>query len=81
MPINQSLLALACGDSYGNYFEMMGLQGATFDIKKLSNKPVEVNITDDTKMATILFKHYIKHKTIHVEKLSEKYRVWARTDG
>jgi len=81
MPINQSLLALACGDSYGSYFEMMGLQGAKFDIDKLPNKSVEVNITDDTKMATILLKHYIKHKIIHVEKLSDEYRVWARTDG
>jgi len=79
--INYSLLALACGDSYGSYFEMMGLQGAIFDIKKLSNKPVEVNITDDTKMATILLKHYIKYRTIHIEKLSEEYRMWARIDG
>ena len=81
MAINQSLLALACGDSYGSYFEMAGLQGVIFDIQKLPNKSVDINITDDTKMATILLKHYIKHKTIHIEKLSEEYRVWARTDG
>lgn len=28
---NNSLLALACGDSYGAYFEMAGLMGDVFD--------------------------------------------------
>jgi len=60
MLVNQSLLALACGDSYGSYFEMDGLIGVTDNIKKLPNKSVTPTITDDTKMAKILLKHYIQ---------------------
>lgn len=81
MPINQSLLALACGDSYGSYFERDGLMGIRYDKKKLPNKSIVPMITDDTKMATILLQHYIKHKNLYIEKLSEEYRVWARTEG
>ncbi len=79
--LNQSLLALACGDSYGSHYEYEGLTGGTFNIKKLPKKPKFPNITDDTKMATILLKHYMKNKTIYPDKLSEEYRVWAREDG
>jgi len=81
MLVNQSLLSLACGDSYGSYFEMMGLLGTKFNLEKLPNKSVAPVITDDTKMATILLKHYAKHKTIYFEKLTEEYRVWARIEG
>lgn len=79
--INKSLLALACGDSYGSYFEMMGLQGVTFDIDKLPNKPVEVKITDDTKMANILLKHYQEYKKIKNNILLKRYRHWAMGEG
>ena len=79
--LNQSLLALACGDSYGSYFKRDGLMGVTYNIEKLPNKSVTPMITDDTKMAMILLKHYITHKNISTEKLSEEYRIWARTDG
>ena len=79
--LSKSLLALACGDSYGSYFEMMGLQGTTFDIEKLPNKPVEIKITDDTKMAIILLKHYRKYKSIKADILFKDYRHWALTDG
>lgn len=37
---NKSLLALACGDSYGAYFEMAGLTGDVFDIESLPNTPI-----------------------------------------
>lgn len=79
--VNKSLLALACGDSYGSYFEMMGLEGTTFDIDKLPNIPVEVKITDDTKMANILFKHYLKYKSIKTDILLDSYKQWAIKDG
>ena len=81
MAINQSLLALACGDSYGSYFEMAGLQGVTFDMQKLPNKSVDINITDDTKMANILLKHYKKHKNIKSTILLKEYRHWAMDEG
>jgi ADP-ribosylglycohydrolase len=57
---NNSLLALACGDSYGSHYEMEGLIGARFEVDKLPSKPLYPNITDDTKMATILLNHYLK---------------------
>lgn len=79
--MNNSLLALACGDSYGSHYECEGLMGITFDINKLPNKPLFPNITDDTKMATILYKHYPKCKTIDVDKLTMEYRNWAKQDG
>ncbi|MBT5934606.1 ADP-ribosylglycohydrolase family protein [Sulfurimonas sp.] len=75
---NQSLLALACGDSYGAYFERDGLMGVTYEIETLPSKPVVPMITDDTKMAMILFKHYIKHKNLFIEKISEEYRLWSK---
>jgi len=78
---NLSLLALACGDSYGSSYEMLGLQGETFDIKKLPNIPPKSSITDDTKMATILLKHYKKYKTIKYNILLNSYKEWAKKDG
>ncbi len=79
--INLSLLALACGDSYGSYYEMAGLRGDTFDIKKLPNMPTQPRITDDTKMATILLKHYKKYKTIKYSMLLKSYQKWAKIEG
>ena len=79
--INSSLLALACGDSYGSYFERDGLYGVTFDIKKLPSKPVEPMITDDTKMANILLKHYEINRKLMLAELLKRYKKWAITDG
>ncbi|MDF1878417.1 ADP-ribosylglycohydrolase family protein [Sulfurimonas sp. SAG-AH-194-C20] len=79
--MNKSLIALACGDSYGSYFEMAGLMGTTFDAKLLPNKPVNVRITDDTKMANILLKHYLKYKKIKPKVLVGEYRHWANLYG
>jgi ADP-ribosylglycohydrolase len=78
---NNSLLALACGDSYGSHYEYEGLCGSKFKISSLPDKPRFQNITDDTKMATILYQHYRKHKTLKVEILTQEYRSWAKRDG
>lgn len=78
---NKSLLSLACGDSYGSYFEMAGLMGDVFDIESLPKVPVAKRITDDTKMAIILLEHYREHKTIEPKILVENYRKWAIKDG
>ena len=75
------MLALACGDSYGSHYEMEGLIGARFEVDKLPSKPLYPNITDDTKMATILLNHYLKYKTIKKEILFSEYKQWAKTDG
>jgi len=79
--MNHSLLGLACGDSYGSYYEMDGLMGVKYDIKQLPNNSATPIITDDTKMAIILLQHYRKYKNIDVEKLYEEYRAWAIIDG
>lgn len=79
--MNNSLLALACGDSYGSHYEYDGLVGCTFDIKKLPNIPVFPNITDDTKMAMILLRHYFQNRTIHTTSLFYEYQNWAIKDG
>ena len=79
--INLSLLALACGDSYGSSYEYEGLCGVTFKIRSLPMKPIAPNITDDTKMATTLLNHYYNNKTINEKKLLEEYRFWANTSG
>ena len=78
---NQSLIALACGDSYGSHYEKDGLVGSKFKISSLPNKPIFQNITDDTKMALILFKHYQKHKKLDLKILKESYRQWAIKEG
>jgi ADP-ribosylglycohydrolase len=78
---NKSLIALACGDSYGSHYEMEGLMGCRYSISSLPNKPLFPNITDDTKMATILLKHYQKYKTIKKEILLNEYKYWAKTEG
>jgi len=79
--INKFLLALACGDSYGSYYEFEGLCGVKFDIKKLPDIPKRVSITDDTKMAIILLKHYLKNKIIDETKLFYEYFTWAKESG
>jgi len=79
--INKSLLALACGDSYGSFYEYEGLCGSKFNIDTLPNKPLKPNITDDTKMSLLLLKHYHKYKTIKQDILLNEYRYWAKTDG
>ena len=76
-----SLTALACGDSYGSYYEEDGLIGCRFNIEKLPNKPITKRVTDDTKMATILLEHYLKYKTIDIKKLTLSYKFWAKEDG
>lgn len=81
LQLDKHLLALACGDSYGSYYEYEGLLGHTFDIKKLPNKPVEKHITDDTKMAMILLKHYKYNKMLIKSELLKDYKTWANTDG
>jgi ADP-ribosylglycohydrolase len=78
---NNSLLALACGDSYGSHYEYEGLCGCKFSISTLPNKPTLKNITDDTKMATLLYQHYKRYNTINVNLLTKEYEIWARTDG
>jgi len=78
---NNSLLALACGDSYGSHYEYEGLCGCKFKLSSLPDKPRFQNITDDTKMATILYRHYKKHHTLRVDILTQEYQSWAKTDG
>lgn len=76
-----SLLALACGDAYGNTYEMEGLFGQTFDKESLPDE-AEIKIyTDDTKMAMILWEHYSNYGTIQEDKLFDTYARWAETDG
>lgn len=80
--INKSLLALACGDSYGSCYESDGLIGCKFDIDELPNKPLNPMLTDDTKMATILLRHYARHnKEINLNILLHEYMIWAKHDG
>jgi ADP-ribosylglycohydrolase len=76
-----SFLALACGDSYGSHFEMEGMMGCQFPLSSLPNVPKFPNITDDTKMATILFKHYTKYKMLKRDILLNEYKYWAKTQG
>ena len=78
---NQSLLALACGDSYGLSYEMEGFIGCKFKIEELPNVPINLYTTDDTAMAMILVKHYHKHKKISVPILRKEYRHWAIEEG
>jgi len=42
---------------------------------------MELHITDDTKMANILLKHYEEDKKIIPEELLNRYSEWAITDG
>ena len=76
-----SLLTLACGDAYGNAYEMEGLIGAKFDKATLPNEAQIKNYTDDTKMVMILWLHYSEYGTIAENKLFEAYAKWAETDG
>jgi len=78
---NNSLIALACGDSYGSHFETEGLYGAKFSINSLPNLPKFPNITDDTIMAKILYNHYLKYKTIKEDILLCEYKYWAKIQG
>ena len=78
---NNSLLALACGDSYGSHYEYEGLCGCKFKISSLPSKPCYQNITDDTKMATILYHHYKKYNSLKVDILNKEYQSWAKRDG
>ena len=79
--MNDSLVALACGDSYGSYFEMEGLMGVKFDINLLPDIPIEKRVTDDTKMATILYKHYNRYKRLETDILFNEYKRWAIDEG
>lgn len=75
------MLTLACGDAYGNAYEMDGLFGETFDKDSLPNQAKIKNYTDDTKMAMILWLHYSDYGTINRDKLFEAYADWAEKDG
>jgi len=76
-----ALLTLACGDAYGNAYEMEGLMGAKFNKSQLPNEAQIKNYTDDTKMAMILWLHYSEYGTIIEDKLFEAYANWAERDG
>ncbi len=76
-----ALLTLACGDAYGNVYEMEGLMGARFDKANLPNEAEIKNYTDDTKMAMILWLHYSEYGTIVEDILFKAYAKWAREDG
>jgi len=78
---DNSLTALACGDSYGSHYELEGLMGCRFNIASLPNKPKYPNITDDTKMASILLNHYKTYKTLKIDILTSQYQKWARLEG
>jgi ADP-ribosylglycohydrolase len=76
-----ALLTLACGDAYGNAYEMDGLIGTKFDKAALPNEAKIKNYTDDTKMAMILWDHYNTYGTIDESRLFEAYAKWAEEDG
>jgi len=78
---SKSLLALACGDSYGSHYEHEGLSGIRPSLLTLPNIPNFPNITDDTKMAIILCNHYNQHSAIKEEILLNEYKHWAKTEG
>ena len=75
------MVALACGDSYGNAFEMEGLMGKRFNRDTLPDTPLKPAITDDTKMALILLQHYKKYGDLNEDLLLRDYRFWAKEDG
>ena len=76
-----SLLTLACGDAYGNAYEMEGLMGVRFNKRNLPDEAKIKNYTDDTKMAMILWLHYSEYGTIVEDKLFRAYATWAKEDG
>ena len=55
--------------------------GAKWNTCSLNSQPPYPNITDDTKMALILMKHYKKYKTLKLEILKNEYKAWAKKDG
>jgi len=81
MKSKNSLFSLACGDAYGNTYEMEGLFGKTYDKTSLPDEAEIKKYTDDTKMAIILWMHYSKYGTIKKDKLFEAYADWAEKDG
>jgi len=81
MLAQRSLVALACGDSYGSHYEWEGLIGCRFPISSLPDKPKFPNITDDTKMARILLEHYKKRRQFNVVDVAQAYETWAKEDG
>ncbi len=76
-----ALLTLACGDAYGNAYEMEGLIGTRFEKSTLPNEAKIKNYTDDTKMAMILWDHYTQYETIKEDILFKAYAKWAEEDG
>jgi ADP-ribosylglycohydrolase len=76
-----ALLTLACGDAYGNAYEMDGLFGKKFDKDSLPDEAKIKAYTDDTKMAIILWQHYSEYGTIVEKKLFDAYAHWAREEG
>jgi ADP-ribosylglycohydrolase len=81
MKAKNSLCTLACGDAYGNAFEMDGLIGVRFDKDLLPDQALIKNYTDDTKMPMMLWVHYGNYGTIVEDKLFEAYANWAEKDG
>ncbi len=76
-----SLIALACGDAYGSPYEHAGIYGGgTPSIEELPDTSYE-DVTDDTSMAVILWKHYSLFGTIAEYQLMLDYINWARLDG
>ena len=76
-----SIIALACGDAYGNEYEMKGLTGTTFSKDNLPSYALKKQFTDDTKMALILWEHYTEHGCINEKNLFRSYQDWALQDG
>ena len=76
-----SLVALACGDSYGRAYETDGLAGAKWPAASLPEAPAEPEVTDDTKMAAILLRHYKRYGCIDIKWLMLSYRFWAKEEG
>jgi ADP-ribosylglycohydrolase len=42
---------------------------------------MSIPFTDDTKMATILLKHYTKYQMLKKDILLNEYKYWAKTQG
>lgn len=81
MPAINSLICLACGDAYGCAFEMEGLRGSKWEIDELPDYARIKKVTDDTKMALILWEHYKTYGVGYQSKLKKAYQKWAREDG
>jgi ADP-ribosylglycohydrolase len=73
-----SMLALACGDSYGKAYE---LKNTKVTIEDLPNYPADKSITDDTHMAYLALQNVLQNKQIDTLSLLEDYKQWAMEFG